>query len=119
MNLFPPKAIAWPISEKPDIGPVMNVFKKLRINRTALPSLCPILIKNLNILRLHLGSYWIFYISYSHSQRRDILSIILAANVSSNMSKKKKLIGKTTTLCKNYKSPCLNILKMLQLKKTT
>ena len=41
-------------------------------------------IEDLNILLLHSGSYWILIMSYNHSQRKVIPSIMLAVNVSSN-----------------------------------
>lgn len=49
--------------------------------------------------------------SCKHSQRKVIPSIMLAVNVSSNSSKKKKLTGEPITLCKSYSYPYLNILK--------
>ena len=49
--------------------------------------------------------------SRNHSQRKVIPSIMLAVNVSSNTSKKKKLTGELITLCKSYSCPYLNILK--------
>lgn len=61
--------------------------------------------------------------SCNHSQRKDTLSTytvkpftvylstMLSANVSSNISKKKKPTGELITLYRNYNSLCLNILK--------
>ena len=85
--------------------------KKLMIKGTVLKGLCSILIEDLNILLFHSGSYWILLMSCNHSQRKVIPSIMLAVNVSSNTSKKKKLTGEPITLCKSYSYPYLNILK--------
>ena len=111
MDLFSRKVIAWNISAKPDVDLVMTAFKKLMRKGTVLKCLCSILIEDLNILLLHSGSYWILLMSCNHSQKKVIPSIMLAVNVSSNTSKKKKLTGELITLCKSYSCPYLNILK--------
>ena len=80
-------------------------------NVTIPNDLCFILIEDHNTQPLHSGSYWILLMLYNPFQRKGILSIMPAVNVSSNISKRKKLIVEPITPCRNCNYPCLSTLK--------
>lgn len=111
MDLFSRKVISWNTSAKPDVNLVMTASKKLMTKETSLPDLCFILIEDLSILPFPFGSFWILLMICNHFQRKDILLIMLALNVSSNISKRKKQIENLITLYRNYSYPSSNILK--------
>lgn len=80
-------------------------------NATIPKDLCFILIGDHSTQPFHSGSYWILLMLCSHFQRKGILSIMPAVNVSSNISKRKKPIVEPITPCRNYSYPYLSILK--------
>lgn len=82
MDLFSLKVITWNIYGKPNVDLVMTTFRKAYEKRNFPYGSCSILTQDLSILLLLSVSFWILTMSFSHFQKRDILSIMHAANVS-------------------------------------
>lgn len=111
MDLFSRKVIAWHISKKPDVELIMTCFRKAYEKRNA-PYGCTTQTGEANTLPLHFGSFWILLMLCSHFPKRDILLTMRAANVFSNISKKKKQTAEPIAHCRSFSSLFLNISKV-------
>ena len=111
IDLYSRKIIAWHISANADVELVITAFQKAYKKRNAPYGLMFHSDREPSTQPLHFVSFWILLILCSLFLKKAIHLTMLAANASSNISRKKKQTANATILCKSFGSLFLNISK--------